>query len=294
MQVFARGCYSNIRCNGQAYTQYSNVTTYMTDVEDEEIANKRAKEILTDERKVCDAFYLLWDLRDEASGRDSLFMDDVKRIFPKISELNTILKWSICCIEIVINSAAEWETHGLEKRVFDMMNWMKDFCGFGCIYVGICDSVGGAPALEAILDYSKMIEDHNIHSALLISELRILRVVVISMSELLGHDPTREPDAVSGVYQAEYVLANSIYEEQDLNGTSTESTEKVSYTENTTISAWAESVGLDHQKVTRDSNGQRGTSISVMKSDVKRSTTSLFLFILACIAAYLFQLLRTK
>lgn len=258
-----------------------------------EIANKRAKEILKDDRKVCDAFYLLWDLRDEANKPDSSFMDDVKRISAKIGQLNSILKWSICCIEIVVNSAADWESCGLGKRVFDMMKWMEDFCGFGCIYIGICDSVGGAPALEAILDYSKMIEDHNLHSALLVSELRVLRVVVLNMSELLGHDPSREPDAVSGVYQAEYVQANAKYFEQDLSRASTASTEESTINNNTTISAWADSVGLDHQKIVRDSNGQRGTNISLMKSDVTRSTTSLFLFILACIAAYLFQLLSS-
>jgi hypothetical protein len=262
--------------------------------EEEEIANKRAKEILKGDRKVCDAFYLLWDLRDETKKTDGLFMDDVKRISLKIGELNTILEWSMCCIEIVINSAADWEALGLEKRVFDMTTWMKDFCGFGCIYIGICDSVGGAPALEAILDYSKMIEDHNLHSALIISELRVLRVVVLNMSELLGHDPTREPDAVSGVYQAEYIMANSKYAEQDLSRTSTEPTNKCLYNENTTVSAWADSVGLDHQKIIRDCNGQRGTNIGEMKFDVKRSSTSLFLFVLACIAAYIFQLLRTK
>jgi hypothetical protein len=262
--------------------------------EEEEIANKRAKEILKGDRKVCDAFYLLWDLRDETKKTDGLFMDDVKRISLKIGELNTILEWSMCCIEIVINSAADWEALGLEKRVFDMTTWMKDFCGFGCIYIGICDSVGGAPALEAILDYSKMIEDHNLHSALIISELRVLRVVVLNMSELLGHDPTREPDAVSGVYQAEYIMANSKYAEQDLSRTSTEPTNKCLYNENTTVSAWADSVGLDHQKIVRDCNGQRGTNIGEMKFDVKRSSTSLFLFALACIAAYIFQLLRTK
>ena len=288
------GLEAQIFCNLRHHSHSSNVNACITDLEEAEIANIRAKQTLIAGREVCDAFYLLWDLRTESNKSDSLFMDDVRKLLPKISELNTVIMSTICSIEIVITSSADWELHGLEKRVFDMITWMKDLCGFGCIYVGICDSVGGTPALEAILDYSKMIEDHNLQSALLESELRMLRVVVIDTSELLGHDPSREPDAVSGVYQAEYVLANSKYITQDLSKTSTESTEQDSSNENTTISAWATSVGLDHQKICRDSDGQRGTSIGVMKSDFKRSLTSLFLFVLACIAAYLFQLYRTK
>lgn len=182
-------------------------------VEDSEVTAEAAGRSISkaqlEDRKVCDAYYLLWDLRVESSKSDSLFMEDVHKILPKIAELNTVLEWSMCCVEIVITQISDWESSGLNKRVFDMINWMKNSCGFGCVYVGICDSVGGAPALEAILDYSKIIEDHNLHSALLTNELRVLRVVTLSMLELLGHDPSREPDAVSGVYQAEYVLATS-------------------------------------------------------------------------------------
>jgi hypothetical protein len=213
---------------------------------------------------------------------DETFQKEVLKLLPKIFELKIDLDQSICCIEIIINQKDDWLMMGLNNRVFEMVNWMKrnDF-DFGCIYIGICDSVGGAPGLEAILDYSKMIEDHNIHTALLVSDLITLRVITVNMITLLGHDPKREPDAVSGVYQAELVFTNK----KDTN---------CSEHENSDISKWAESKGLEHTKIIRDNNGQRGNIVDKMKKNDISSTISLILFILACLAAYIFQLYRSQ
>ena len=97
----------------------------------------------------CDAFYLLWDLRDGSSKSDDSFKADVKKLLPKILELRSVLARSICCIEIVISSESSWTSRNLEKLVHDTIKWIDKSCEFGCVYVGICDSVGGAPALEA-------------------------------------------------------------------------------------------------------------------------------------------------
>lgn len=254
----------------------------------------------------CDAFYLLWDLRDSSSKSNDSFMVDVKKLLPKILELRTVLARSICCIEIVISNESRWKSKKLEEVVDDVIQWMDKSCEFGCIYVGICDSVGGAPALEAILDYSKIIEDHNVHSSLIKSKNKSksksesdvikLRVVALSATDMLGHDPSREPDAVSGVYQGEYIhsrLCLTALNNEDSTTQNdkniTEATEK-KFNDELTLSQWAESVGLQHTKIPRDINGQRGSNVGDMKGDFCRSFISLIVVISVCIAAYIFQL----
>lgn len=232
-------------------------------------------------------------------------MVDVKKLLPKILELRTVLARSICCIEIVISNESSWKSRELEKVVDDVIKWMDESCEFGCIYVGICDSVGGAPALEAILDYSKIIEDHNIHSSSINSksknksksenEVIKLRVIALSATDMLGHDPSREPDAVSGVYQGEYIhsrrslIALNNEDSTPQNKSVTEMTAS-KFSDEFTISQWAESVGLQHTKIPRDINGQRGSNVGDMKGDFCRSSISLVVVISVCIAAYVFQL----
>ena len=66
---------------------------------------------------------------------------------------------------------------------------IKTICNiiiFLLIRIGICDSVGGTPALEAILDFAKMIDDHNLYDASLLSELIILRVIALNNLQCLG------------------------------------------------------------------------------------------------------------
>lgn len=225
---------------------------------------------------------------------------DVKKLLPKILELRTVLARSICCIEVVISNESSWKSRKLEKVVDDVIKWMDKSCEFGCIYVGICDSVGGAPALEAILDYSKIIEDHNIHSSSIDSksksEMIKLRVVALSATDMLGHDPSREPDAVSGVYQGEYIhsrrslkaLNNEDSTPQNKNDITKVTARK--FSDEFTISQWAESVGLQHTKIPRDINGQRGSNVGDMKGDFCRSSISLVVVISVCIAAYILQL----
>lgn len=186
--------------------------------------------------------------------------------------------------------------NGIKERVLNIVNWISGNHSFGCIYVGICDSVGGAPALEAILDYSKIIEDHNLTSSLLLSELLTLRVLAVSgqTEDFLGHDPTREPDAVSGVYQAEYIFNTTKGNKSDQHDSSSCSSSYCPLSENSTVSEWAESRGLEHRKVVRDSNGQRGNDIINMKGDFTSRTTSLLIFIFACFIAYLYQTYKDK
>jgi hypothetical protein len=269
----------------------------------------------TDNRKeslnTCDAFYLLWDLRDDSSKSSDSFMADVRKLLPKLLELKSVLERSICCIEVVISNKSSWQSRGLEKVVHDMIKWMDTSCQFGCIYIGICDSVGGAPALEAILDYAKIIEDHNLHSSLILSKIIKLRVIALSATELLGHDPSREPDAVSGVYQAEYIHARTHDTTHDTAATIMNSNQRDNtanddgirgvingdtgvtqgiFSDDLTLSQWAETVGLEHSKIPRDSNGQRGSNVKDMKGDSCRSAISLVVVVSVCVVAYLFQL----
>ena len=241
---------------------------------------------------ICNAFYSLWDLRADSDTTDVLYKESFKDLNSTVADLCIDRQSSICCIEVVIDQYVESIMNGVKKRIFNIVNWIRDTHSFGCIYVGICDSVGGAPALEAILDYAKIIEDHNF-ATLLSSEVLTLRVVAVNrqMQEFLGHDPTREPDAVSGVYQAECIfnMAPVRGQRSDQPDSSSSSLACCSLNKNTTISEWAAARGLDHRKVVRDSNGQRGTAVGNMTGNTASSRISLFIFIIACVVAYMYQ-----
>ena len=241
---------------------------------------------------ICNAFYSLWDLRADSHTTDVLYKESFKDLNSTVADLCIDRQSSICCIEVVVDQYVESIMNGVKKRIFNIVNWIRDTHSFGCIYVGICDSVGGAPALEAILDYAKIIEDHNF-ATLLSSEVLTLRVVAVNrqMQEFLGHDPTREPDAVSGVYQAECIfnMAPVRGQRSDQPDSSSSSLACCSLNKNTTISEWAADRGLDHRKVVRDSNGQRGTAVGNMTGNTASSRISLFIFIIACVVAYMYQ-----
>ena len=263
-----------------------------------------------DAKEVCDAFYLLWDLRASSIESDDVFKMKIKKLLPMIAELGINLKNTILSIEIVIDSITEWTANKLDSKVFDMTNWINETCPFGCTYTGICDSVGGAPALEAILDYSKMIEDHNLHSVMVSSVMKTLRVTIVNLVELLGHDPSREPDAVSGVYQAEYVFCdirkinaknddkskdnqenggNIVVRENSENKNKKENATCCSNHTNSSISDWAKLNGMEHSMIKRDSNGQRGDNMNKMSKSTTANIFNFFLFILACFIACYYQ-----
>ena len=154
-------------------------------------------DVQTNSNNICNAFYSLWDLRADSNKSDELYKESFKDLNSTVADLCIDRQSSICCIEVVVDQFTDSMINGIKKRIFDVVNWIRDTHSFGCIYVGICDSVGGAPALEAILDYANMIEDHNF-TIILSSKVVTLRVVAVNsrMQDFLGHDPTREPDAL--------------------------------------------------------------------------------------------------
>ena len=249
-------------------------------------------DVQTNSNNICNAFYSLWDLRADSNKSDELYKGSFKDLNSTVADLCIDRQSSICCIEVVVDQFTDSMINGIKKRIFDVVNWIRDTHSFGCIYVGICDSVGGAPALEAILDYANMIEDHNF-TIILSSKVVTLRVVAVNsrMQDFLGHDPTREPDAVSGVYQAECIfnLAPVRGKRNDQLDNCSSGLACSSLCRNSTISEWAADRGFDHRKVIRDSNGQRGTAVGDMTGNTASSRISLFMFIVACVIAYMYQ-----
>lgn len=194
-------------------------------------------ESLYEDKEVYDAYYFLWDLRTESNKTDEMFKQDINRLIPVIKDLPTILDKSVLSIEIIINQYKD--PKDFREHILTVINWVRKTYSFGCIYVGICDSVAGTPALEAILDFAKMIDDHNLYEASLMSDVLILRVKAINNEQFLGHDPSREPDAENNVYQSEMIFINNdmIFDKNTVEDS------RIS------ISYWASTLGLEHTKV---------------------------------------------
>eukprot|EP00596_Hydrurales_sp_CCMP1899_P002793 CAMPEP_0119042250 /NCGR_PEP_ID=MMETSP1177-20130426/14487_1 /TAXON_ID=2985 /ORGANISM="Ochromonas sp, Strain CCMP1899" /LENGTH=277 /DNA_ID=CAMNT_0007008901 /DNA_START=133 /DNA_END=963 /DNA_ORIENTATION=- len=234
-----------------------------------------AMESVYKDKEVYDAFYVLWDLRSESNKTDSIFKQDIEKLIPKMKDLSTVMEKALLSIEIIIDQNQDLEE--MRAHILIVINWIRETQSFGCIYIGICDSVAGTPALEAVLDLAKMIDDHNLYEASLLSDVLILRVIAINNEQFLGHDPSREPDAESNVYQSEMIF---IHNGAILDKSTVED-------DSISVSYWATTSGLEHTKVLRDKNGQRGKNVEIMSKP--NNYFSLLLFIIVCIAAYIYQ-----
>jgi hypothetical protein len=125
-----------------------------------------------------------------------------------------------------------------------------------------------------------------------------LRVIALNQIQLLGHDPTREPDAVQDVYQAECVFVIDSNDDDHKNtnpnpnpnpntgSNSNSNTDSNDNNKNVTdsyrdISSWAESIGLNHSQLVRN-------------REIKKSLspTALIVFLIVIGIAYTIQSYR--
>jgi hypothetical protein len=134
--------------------------------------------------------------------------------------------------------------------------------------------VAGTPGLEAILDFAKMIDDHNLYEASLMSDVLILRVKAINNEQFLGHDPSREPDAENNVYQSEMIFINNgiILDKNTVEDS------RIS------ISYWATTLGLEHTKVHIFIYRYMNTCIHT------HAHMSIYIYMYICVSVYLIGL----
>lgn len=164
-----------------------------------------------------DAFYLLWDLRATSVQTVEQFRSDVTQLLVgnhrNLSTAPDRLPSSLLAIEVVVDKKVDGVANNhidvVRECISENNSWIRDNHRIGCVYVGIADNAAGAPALEAIMDYAIILDNHYTLSVpTSSSETGLpLRVVGTRQGHMLGHDPTRDPDAASDVYQAECIFS---------------------------------------------------------------------------------------
>ena len=191
-----------------------------------------------------DAFYLLWDMRACSTQTVAGFRQSATKLLEgKHRELvsENRLTSSLLAIEILVDKKEDGVMNNNIDMVRDLlqenMDWIKENHRIGCVYMGVADNSAGSPALEAISDYATIIDNHYeaLSSTGVVSVAHAVvgphvRVMAIRDGHMLGHDPTRDPDAASNVYQAECIFTTNGRPDDNVIASS--------------ISTWLKSLGL--------------------------------------------------
>ena len=190
-----------------------------------------------------DAFYLLWDMRACSAQTVAGFRQSTTKLLEgkhreAVSE-NRLIS-SLLAIETLVDKKEDGVTNNnidvVRDHLQEIMDWIKENHRIGCVYMGVADNPAGSPALEAISDYATIIDNH--YESLTgtgtlaanAAEGPRVRVIAVRDGHMLGHDPSRDPDAASNVYQAECIFTTN--GRPDDNGIAS------------SISTWLKSLGL--------------------------------------------------
>jgi len=160
---------------------------------------------------VHEAFYVLWDLRAGSTQTEAQFRAAVSAVLGGPHRAADALS-SLLAVEALVDKKDDGVANNNVDVVRDCIQtnieWIKSAHRVGCVYVGVADHPAGAPALEAVMDYATIIDNHYhlgngvmmMRSGTAVAGPRV-RVVGVRQAHFLGHDPMREPDAASNVYQ---------------------------------------------------------------------------------------------
>ena len=162
-----------------------------------------------------EAFYLLWDLRVTSTQTEAQFRAAVSALLDGPNR-RADAATSLLAVEALVDKKDEGVVNNNVDVVRECLHanieWIKSVHRVGCVYVGVADHPAGAPALEAVMDYATIIDNHY-HLGNGVMMMRSgtgmgtgavrprVRVGGVRQAHFLGHDPTREPDAASNIFQ---------------------------------------------------------------------------------------------
>jgi hypothetical protein len=142
--------------------------------------------------------YILWKMADDASKDIEVLQKSIDSLVGACRELSVEEQEILITFETLLTSRSDWEVTGDKKRIQAAMDWVKSTYQFGGICFGASDHLAGAPALEALCDLVTSVEFQH-------GKAEDSIVVAESKADFLGHDPLREPEAESNVFQAQLV-----------------------------------------------------------------------------------------
>lgn len=134
--------------------------------------------------------YCLYD----ASIPFEKFQKDATDLITKSEKFISNFEDALLSVEVYLNGT---DFNAFKPQLQTMLNWLNATFQFGCVVLGVSDSVAGTAALNKCHDFIEFLYDREaekMHSA--------VSFVASDRKQLLGHDPKREPDAKGGIFQA--------------------------------------------------------------------------------------------
>lgn len=144
-----------------------------------------------------------------------LIYDEVY-LFEKIGQLlaNVTIEdadSSFIIVDAYINNEQDWSCGTLTPLMKTAIEGLKARTGICNIVIGITDNLGGLPGLEKCYDIlEKIVPGYKMFPT-------VCDFVANDREEMMGHDPTLEPDARSGVFQLLCCSQDLVMEEPILN-----------------------------------------------------------------------------
>lgn len=152
----------------------------------------KSSEQVSTQNPLIDVIYLLWKAED---GWEIL-KSNIQTILDRYP---SCLSRCLIVVECLTRSEEEFE-NDVKDQLERIFKWADKAFPDSPLFVGVCDQVSGTPGLEKVEEFLKF----TVASAP--TAAGNIRLIGLTRQECLGHDPVREPDAASGLYQ---VLVNS-------------------------------------------------------------------------------------
>lgn len=151
--------------------------------EDENMGEQEKNEMISSRFRVV---YILWSFSDS----NDTIIDKLNKIADVLKKQPDLMLTTVLVFEYWLKSREHWID--AENSIQDIFSYACQSLNFGFVCGGVCDKSSGTSGLELCLDYLALFPEYDHTKAVIFG---------ISRQDCLGHEPSREPDATSGVYQ---------------------------------------------------------------------------------------------
>ena len=172
--------------SSERYYLLSEIEQRVTFVFLDEPESKSSEQVST-QNPIIDVIYLLWN----SSEGWEMLKSNIQKVLERYP---SCLSRCLIVVECLTSSKEEFETEVTDQldRIF---KWADKSFPDSALFVGVADKAAGTPGLEKVEEFVKFT---NASAPGVTSNIRLIG---LTRQECLGHDPVREPDAESGLFQ---------------------------------------------------------------------------------------------
>lgn len=149
--------------------------------------DSKEKECQSTQNPRINTVYMLWDAKDDVL----LLKNNIKKILELFPCCQSRCMVTVDCL---VTSERDFDTV-VKDQIEELFAWAKNHYPDIFIFVGVADKPSGTPGLEKLEDFMK----NAVEAAPGVTGN--FRVIGMTRRDCLGHDPDREPDADSDVFQ---------------------------------------------------------------------------------------------